>query len=124
MTRICKNCEFVNQDDYDFCAKCGTPLVEGLQPKNVIVFKNQAPPVNKKVIIVSYLLTIFLSWSGFIIGTFFKSTRFSIFTFFGFFLPFYLVQSRNPTVKKHGLIMIVISVVGVALSFYTLLQVS
>lgn len=123
MTRICKNCEFVNQDDYDFCAKCGTPLVEGVKPKNFIVFRREEPPINKKAIIASYILTIFLSWSGFIIATFFKSTRFSIFTFFGFFMPFYLIQSKHPTVKKHGIIMLIISVVGVALSFYTLLRI-
>ena len=62
MTRICENCKFENQDDYDFCAKCGTPLVEGVQPKNFIVFRNELPPVNNKAIIASYIVTIFLSW--------------------------------------------------------------
>lgn len=122
MTRICENCKFENQDDYDFCAKCGTPLVEGVQPKNFIVFRNELPPVNNKAIIASYIVTIFLSWSGFIVGTFLKNTSLSFFTFFGFFMPFYLVQSRHPTIRKHGIVMLVISLVGVALSFYTVLH--
>jgi len=122
MTRICENCKFENQDDYDFCAKCGTPLVEGVQPKNFIVFRNELPPVNNKAIIASYIVTIFLSWSGFIVGTFLKNTSLSFFTFFGFFMPFYLVQSRHPTIKKHGIVMLIISLVGVALSFYTVLH--
>jgi len=122
MTRICENCKFENQDDYDFCAKCGTPLVEGVQPKNFIVFRNELPPVNNKAIIASYIVTIFLSWSGFIVGTFLKNTNLSFFTFFGFFMPFYLVQSRHPTIRKHGIVMLIISLVGVALSFYTVLH--
>ena len=40
MVRICKNCGFENQDSYDFCAKCGTPLVEGLQPNTFFVYRN------------------------------------------------------------------------------------
>ena len=38
MTRICSNCEFENQDDYDFCAKCGTPLVDGVGQNNFILY--------------------------------------------------------------------------------------
>ena len=41
MTRLCKNCGFENQDDYDFCAKCGTPLVEGLKPRQFKVYRAQ-----------------------------------------------------------------------------------
>ena len=82
MTRQCEKCGFVNQDDYDFCAKCGTPLVEGLQPKNFIVFKPEDYKINKKAIILSYIVTIFLSWSGFIVGMISKHTGFAAVTFF------------------------------------------
>lgn len=122
MTRICKKCNFENQDDYDFCAKCGTPLVEGLKPPQVYVYRNELPQVNMKAIIIAYIVTIFLSWSGFFFGLISKNTMFAAFTFFGFFMPFYLVQSKHPTLKKHGLIMMAISFVGVALSFYVLLN--
>lgn len=123
MTRICKNCNFENQDEYDFCAKCGTPLVEGVSPKQFYVYKSQQlPPLNKKALIAAYIMTIFLSWSGFVFGLFFKNRIFATFTFFGFFLPFYLVQSKHPTLKKHGLIMMMISFVGVGLSFYVMLH--
>ena len=122
MTRICKNCSFENQDDYDYCAKCGTPLVEGVQPRQFYVYRQEMPQINKKAIIVAYIVTIFLSWSGFFFGLLSKNRMFAAFTFFGFFMPFYLVQSRHPTLKKHGLIMMAISFVGVALSFYVLLH--
>ena len=120
MTRTCKNCGFVNQDDYDFCAKCGTPLVEGLQPKNVYVYRADQLQVNKKALAAAYIMTIFLSWSGFIVGLISKQTHFAVFTFFGFFMPFYLLQAKHPTLRKHGLIMMMISLVGVSLSFYVM----
>ncbi len=122
MTRTCKNCGFENQDYYDYCAKCGTPLIEGAQPKQFYVYRPQAPQINKKALIAAYIVTIFLSWSGFVIGLISKHTHLAVFTFFGFFMPFYLVQSRHPVLKRHGLIMMAISFVGVALSFYVLLH--
>lgn len=122
MTRVCKNCGFENQDDYDFCAKCGKPLIEGVKPKNVLVVRPEQLQVNYKAIAISYIVTIFLSWSGFIVGTFLKNTFLSAFTFFGFFMPFYLIQSRHPVIRKHGFIQLAISLVGVALSFYTMFK--
>jgi hypothetical protein len=122
MVRVCEKCEYINQDDYDYCAKCGTPLVEGLQPKQFYVYKSELPPVNKKALVLAYAATIFLSWIGFFIGLLAKNTMVIAFTFFGFFFPFYLVQSKHPVLRRHGLIMMVISLVGVALSFYVMLK--
>ena len=121
MTRVCSKCEFINQDDYDFCAKCGTPLIEGVQPKNFIVYKAQ-PRINRNALILSYIVTIFLSWSGFIIGILSKHTNVGIFTFFGFFLPFYLVQAPVKEIRRHGYIQLAISTVGVILSMYVMLH--
>ncbi len=122
MTRQCERCGFINQDDYDFCAKCGNPLVEGIQPKNFMVVRPEDIKINKKAIAISYIVTIFLSWSGFIVGILAKNTRMAAFTFFGFFMPFYLVQSRHPTIRKHGIIQLIISLIGVGLSFYVMLH--
>lgn len=122
MTRICKKCGFENQDDYDFCAKCGTPLVEGLRPNQVYVYKADQLQINRKAIVAAYIITIFLSWSGFVVGLISKQTNLAVFTFFGFSMPFYLVQSRHPTLRKHGLVMMMISLVGVGLSFYVMLH--
>lgn len=122
MTRICNNCGFENQDEYDYCAKCGTPLVEGLRPKQVHVYNSQMPQINKKSLIIAYIVTIFLSWSGFVVGILAKNRLMATCTFFGFFMPFYLVQSKHPTIKKHGIILMLISLVGVALSFYVLFK--
>ena len=122
MTRICESCGFENRDDYDFCAKCGNPLVEGLEPNNVIVLKAESVKVNQKAILLSYIVTIVLSWSGFIVGLISKSRGMAAFTFFGFFMPFYLIQSPIPAIKRHGIIQLFISLVGVAISFYVMLK--
>ena len=66
MVRICKNCGFENQDSYDFCAKCGTPLVEGLQPNTFFVYRNVEQGISRKFIIISYIITIFFSFGGFL----------------------------------------------------------
>lgn len=118
MTRKCNNCGFENQDDYDYCAKCGIPLVEGLERKQFYVYRVQEPKINKRNLLISYLLTIFLSWGGVIVWLISKSSSFTMFTFFGFFMPFYLVQSKHSQIKKHGIIQMIISLVGVGLSFY------
>jgi len=117
MARFCTNCGFENQDDYAYCAKCGNPLIAGGRPKQVYVYRRQEPQINKKAIIASYIITILLSWSGFFIGLASKFTPIATFTFFGFFMPFYLLQSKHPTIRKHGIIQLVISLAGVALTF-------
>lgn len=122
MTRTCEKCGFENQDVYDFCAKCGNPLVEGLKHNQVYVYKPEQFQINRKAIIAAYIITIFLSWSGFVVGLISKHTNLAVFTFFGFFMPFYLVQSRHPTLRKHGIILMIISLFGVGLSFYIMLH--
>lgn len=74
MVRICKNCGFENQDSYDFCAKCGTPLVEGLQPNTFFVYRNVEHGISRKFIIISYIITIFFSFGGFLMDLVARNT--------------------------------------------------
>ena len=120
MTRICKNCKFENQDSYDFCAKCGIPLVEGLKPNTVFVYRNAEPTINKKFLIISYLITIIFSFGGFIIDLVAKHTSMGFFSFFGFFMPFFLLQARDMKIKKHGVIQLLISLIGFILFIKTM----
>ena len=122
MTRICKNCGYENKDEYDYCAKCGTPLVEGLKPKQVYFLNNQPVQINKKAVFLSYLLTIFLSWGGLILNLIFKTTTMTAFAFFGFFMPFYLIQAPVKELRRHGYIQLAISAVGIIISFYVLIH--
>lgn len=121
MSRICKNCNFENQDSYDFCAKCGNPLGDNFQPKQFYVC-NTEQSINKTILILSYIVTIFLSWSAFVVALISKNTTMSAFTFFGFFMPFYLLQSNSQKIRKHGYLQFFISIIGVSLSFYVILN--
>lgn len=120
MVRICKNCRFENQDSYDFCAKCGTPLVEGLQPNTFFVYRNVEQGISRKFIIISYIITIFFSFGGFLIDLVARNTSMGFFSFFGFFMPFFLIQAQDNNIKKHGFIQLFISLVGFILFVRTL----
>lgn len=121
MVRICKNCGFENQDSYDFCAKCGTPLVEGLQPNTFFVYRNVEQGISRKFIIISYIITIFFSFGGFLMDLVARNTSMGFFSFFGFFMPFFLIQAQdNNNIKKHGFIQLFISLVGFILFVRTL----
>lgn len=120
MVRICKNCGFENQDSYDFCAKCGTPLVEGLQPNTFFVYRNVEHGISRKFIIISYITTIFFSFGGFLMDLVARNTSMGFFSFFGFFMPFFLIQAQDNNIKKHGFIQLFISLVGFILFVRTL----
>ena len=120
MVRICKNCGFENQDSYDFCAKCGTPLVEGLQPNTFFVYRNVEQGISRKFIIISYIITIFFSFGGFLMDMVARNNSMGFFSFFAFFIPFFLIQAQDNNIKKHGFIQLFISLVGFILFVRTL----
>lgn len=120
MVRICKNCGFENQDSYDFCAECGTLLVEGLQPNTFFVYRNVEQGISRKFIIISYIITIFFSFGGFLMDLVARNTSMGFFSFFGFFMPFFLIQAQDNNIKKHGFIQLFISLVGFILFVRTL----
>jgi len=106
MVKICHYCGFENQDSFNFCSNCGRTLVFNEKENSSIDYK--------KIIIISYVITIIFSWGGLIFNVLFNSYGF--FGFIGLFLPFYLIQSKNPIIKKHGYIQIAISLIGIFLS--------
>lgn len=106
MVKVCPYCGCENQDNFNFCSNCGRPLLFN-KKTNVAID-------SKKLIIASYIITIVFSWGGLIFNAIFNS--FGFIGFVGLFLPFYLIQSKNPTVKKHGYIQIALSLIGIFLS--------
>jgi len=106
MVKICPHCGFENQDNSNFCSSCGKPLIFNEKMNLAIDYK--------KLIIVSYIITIVFSWGGLIFNVLFNS--FGFIGFIGLFLPFYLIQSKDPIAKKHGYIQIAISLIGILLS--------
>lgn len=116
MVRFCRNCGYENKDEYDFCAKCGTQLVDNVNPPEIDLELEES--AKKKVIAISYITTILLSWTGVIFCLLKFKYYFGYMGFFGIFMPFYLIQAPDKDIRKHGYIMFLISIVGIALSFY------
>lgn len=116
MVRICSNCNYENKDEYDFCAKCGTPLTENSNQLRMGISEKS----KRNLIIISYLVTIVLSWGGVLI--YFLRAKYSVgyLGFFGIFMPFYLIQAPDKKIRKHGYVMLLISIIGILLSFYLL----
>ncbi|MDR0900546.1 MAG: zinc ribbon domain-containing protein [Methanobrevibacter sp.] len=112
MGKICPYCGCENQNSFNFCFNCGKILY----PEN----ENKEGLDYKKLIIISYILTIAFSWSWILFKLIFNS--FGFVAFIGLFLPFYLIQSNNPIAKKHGLIQIAISLIGIILSFFNIIN--
>jgi len=106
MVKICPYCGYENQTRSNFCSNCGKSLFLGEKKSSAIDYK--------KLIIVTYIVTIAFSWGGLIFNKLFSN--FGFFGFVGLFIPFYLIQSNNSTVKKHGYIQMAISLIGIFLS--------
>ena len=106
MSKICQNCGSQNPEENNFCGSCGKPLF------SLDLKENDS----SNLIIISYILTIIFSWGGLILNFLFNFSNFGFFSFFGIFIPFYLIQSKNSAIKKHGFIQIAISLIGIFLS--------
>ncbi|WP_409200833.1 zinc ribbon domain-containing protein [Methanobrevibacter sp. DSM 116169] len=108
MVKICSRCGFKYKNSYNFCPNCGNESFIK-DPDNIAI-------KNKHLIIGSYILTILFSWGGLLLNFILNFKNTSFFSFFGIFIPFYLIQSNNSLLKKHGYIQIVISLIGIILS--------
>ncbi|MDO5849337.1 MAG: zinc ribbon domain-containing protein [Methanobrevibacter sp.] len=118
MVRICKNCGYNNEDSYNYCAKCGTQLTDNVIGTEMpIQFSEES---KTRLIIISYIITIILSWGGVVVYLLRAKYAVGYLGFFGAFMPFYLIQAPDKRIRKHGYIMLLISLVGIALSFYLL----
>ena len=106
MVKICPHCACENQDNFNFCSNCGKSLLFNEKENVAIDYK--------KLIMISYGITILFSWGGLIFNAIFNN--FGFIGFLGLFLPFYLIQSKNPIAKKHGIVQIAISLIGIFLS--------
>lgn len=113
MVKTCKHCGWENQENAAFCSSCGKSLSkqeEDNKEEKYMGFDY------KKLIILSYIVSIAFTWGGVIFNILVNRHGVGFFGFIGLFLPFYLVQSNNPTVKKHGYIQIIISLIGILIS--------
>ena len=118
MTRICTKCGYENDDSFNFCAKCGTSLIEGVETPQFNVVMPLSGRQKRNIIILSYVITIAFAWGGLVIKLLLSHSNIGFISFFGLFLPFYMLQSSDREIKKHGYIQLVLSIVGLVVSYW------
>ena len=111
----CPICGCENPDDYKFCHDCGSPLTftESIDDlTNELNNLDDFPSLDsKKLIIIGYIIAVLFGWGSFILSWFFGSYGFV--GFIGLFFPGFMLNSKDPTIRKHAYIQLAIMLVGI-----------
>ena len=113
MSKKCNYCGNLNEDKARYCNYCGYPLIETTHHYEIGI----------KGIIISYIITILLSWGGILLFLLSTLSGFGFIGMVGLFIPFYLINSHNPNLKRHGYIQLMISLSGIFISGYLFLNI-
>ncbi|MCQ2737507.1 MAG: hypothetical protein MJ224_02770 [archaeon] len=137
----CPYCNSENPDSYKYCHECGCPLnYSNFNPNpnsnsnsnfnnnphsifnnynNSNSYYNNSNLVmsdesKKKLIIFGYIIAILFGWGSFLFSFLFRSFGFyGFFGFFGLFFPGFMLNSNDKTLKKHGIIQLLITLLGI-----------
>ena len=125
----CPYCNSENPDSYKYCHECGCPLnysnfnSNNSNPNfdnfnysnhNKSINQNISYTDKKKLIIIGYIIAILFGWGSFIISLLFRSFGFyGFFGFFGLFFPGFMLNSKDKTLKKHAIIQLLITLLGI-----------
>ncbi|OWT32860.1 hypothetical protein BGI41_05410 [Methanobrevibacter sp. 87.7] len=114
----CKYCETVNEDWARYCNYCGKPLNEEdpnqryTQEFNSPEYTNPMNYNEDKIILIGYIISIIFGWGWVPLLLINSLSSVGFIGFFGLFLPFYMINSSNPKIKKHGIIQLLICLSG------------
>lgn len=127
----CKYCGTVNEDWARYCNYCGKSLLENNFDKETYTqeFNNTQTytnPINyneDKIIIIGYILSIVFGW-GWIPLLFLNAlSGIGFIGFFGLFLPFYMINSSNSKIRRHGIIQLLICLSGFVIAILIMLSI-
>ena len=119
----CPICGCENPDDYKFCHDCGNPLIlNDLNQKFDDLSNHDDFPSfdSKKLIIIGYIITVLFGWGSFILSLLFGSYGFI--GFIGLFFPGFMLNSKDPNIRKHAYIQLAIMIVGIVVTFFVLFR--
>ena len=112
----CPVCGCENPDDYKFCHDCGNPLI-----LNDLSNSDDFPSFDsKKLIVIGYIIAILFGWGSFILSFLFRS--FGFIGFIGLFFPGFMLNSKDPNIRKHAYIQLVIMIIGIIVTFLVLFR--
>ncbi|MBQ2961575.1 zinc ribbon domain-containing protein [Methanobrevibacter sp.] len=111
----CPVCGCENPDDYKFCHDCGAPLIlsESIDDLTKELENRDDFPIldSKKLIIIGYIIAILFGWGSFILSFFLGAYGFI--GFIGLFFPGFMLNSKDPNIRKHAYIQLAIMIVGI-----------
>ncbi|WP_297981233.1 zinc ribbon domain-containing protein [uncultured Methanobrevibacter sp.] len=115
---ICPFCGCENPDDYKFCHDCGNPLIrrETIN-EDLEIYPNFD---TKKLIIIGYIIAILFGWGSFLLSFLFGSYGFI--GFIGLFFPGFMLNSKDPNIRKHAYIQMAIMILGIIVTFLVLFR--
>lgn len=119
----CPICGCENPDDYKFCHDCGNPLILNDLNKNFEDLNNMDDFLSidsKKLIIIGYVIAILFGWGSFLLSLLFGSYGFI--GFIGLFFPGFMLNSKDPNIRKHAYIQLAIMLVGIIVTFLVLFR--
>lgn len=125
----CPHCGCENPNSYKYCHDCGCPLnysdfreEYNFKSNNInqtIDFGVMDNVINtKKLIIIGYIIAILFGWGTLLISLLFG--KFGFFGFFGLFFPGFMLNSQNPSLRKHAYIQLIITLIGIIFTFLVL----
>ena len=120
----CPICGCENPDDYKFCHDCGNPLIlnDLTERFDDLNNKDDFPSFDsKKLIIIGYIIAILFGWGSFILSYLFGSYGFI--GFIGLFFPGFMLNSKDPNIRKHAYIQLAIMIIGIIATFLVLFRI-
>ena len=120
----CPVCGCENLDDYKFCHDCGSPLIFNESIDDLTKELNDLDDFpsfdSKKLIILGYIIAILFGWGSFILSFLFGAYGFI--GFIGLFFPGFMLNSKDPYIRKHAYIQLAIMIVGIIVTFLVLFR--
>ena len=110
----CPICGCENPDDYKFCHDCGNPLIVNDLNRSFDDLSNSddfSAFNSKKLIIICYIIAILFGWGSFLLSFLFGSYGFI--GFIGLFFPGFMLNSKDPSIRRHAYIQLAIMVIGI-----------
>ena len=137
----CPRCGLENPDDYKYCHECGTYLAPKFDAYNAQKhgnkfdsdfygnngFSGSADGLmgvdSRKIIIIGYIVAVLFGWGGILLNLLLGAIgSFGFFGFVGFAYPGFLLNSSNPSIRKHAYIQMIIMLVGFVLTLYVMFR--
>ncbi|WP_461463870.1 zinc-ribbon domain-containing protein [Methanobrevibacter sp.] len=125
----CTNCGMVNEDYANYCNYCGkqfntkTEQNKSYNENNIdnsfeINHRQYSENDENKLIMLGYITSFILSWGWLPLVLLKSFMNVGFIGLVGFFLPFYMINSANSKVRRHGYFQFIICIVGCILGIY------